>query len=333
MNRPPETFIRIPHRDLQAFVRKAGQAVGLPDDKSSLLAELLTANDLRGNFSHGTAQISAYAILMRDRSLNNKPEVTVLKETPVSLLMDGDGGLGYFPAYEGTLRAIEKARAQGIGVMASRNHGHIGAAGIYSRLTLEHDLVSFVTSGHQMGTSPGASIYSAGGGSPISFSVPAGKEDPLVLDFGAMHDFYSSSPNRDEIARMAPGVVLRSIGLGAICQSWGGLLAGLSMDDARTPREYKHAYQGSLVLTFRIELFREPEEFKAEMAEYVRWVRTTKPLEGFDRAYLPGGPEAERERAYWEEGIPVGREHRQKLEKLAGELGIDVPWERGIEQN
>ena len=43
-----------------------------------------------------------------------------------------------------------------------------------------------------------------------------------MLDFGAMHDLYG--PPRDELAALAPGLVLRSIGLGEICQAWGGLL-------------------------------------------------------------------------------------------------------------
>ena len=173
MNLPPDTFIRVSHTDMQQFVSAAAQTVGLPEEKADLLAGVLVGNDLRGVFSHGTQQIAAYAILMRDGRLNNYPEIRVVKETPVSVLVDGDGGLGYFPAYEGTLRAIEKAKAQGVAVMQSRNHGHFGAAGIYARLTLGHDLVTFVTSGHQLNLKPDGSIYSAGGGSPMAFCARA----------------------------------------------------------------------------------------------------------------------------------------------------------------
>ncbi|MDA0745505.1 MAG: Ldh family oxidoreductase [bacterium] len=326
MNQTPKEFVRVPHGDLHAFVSKAAQTVGLPKDKSEMLAELLTANDLRGTFSHGTQQIATYAILMRDGILNNKPKLKVKNETPVSLMMDGDGGLGYFPSYEGTLRVIEKAMSQGIAVMQTRNHGHFGAAGIYSRMTLAHDLVTYVTSGHQLNLSAGDPVYSAAGGSPMSFSAPAGEEDALVLDFGAMHDFYGGSPHREEIARVAPGVILRSIGLGAICQTFGGLLAGVPLDEERAEKKYKGANQGSLVITFRIDLFLDPATFKREMDEYVRRVRTLTPVEGFEQAYLPGGPEAERERINLKEGVPVGTGHRERLEKLAGELGIEVPW-------
>ncbi len=66
MNFPPETFKRVSFRDLQAFVSQAGQAVGLPQEKADLLAELLVTNDLRGVFSHGSRQSATYALLMRD---------------------------------------------------------------------------------------------------------------------------------------------------------------------------------------------------------------------------------------------------------------------------
>lgn len=326
MNLPPKVSISVPHQALHDFVCKAAQTVGLPADKANLLAELLTANDLRGVFSHGTTQIATYARLMRDGVLNNKPNVHPLRETPVSLLMDGDGGLGYFPAYEGTLTLIEKVKAQGIGILLTRNHGHFGAAGIYSRLTLPHDLLAFVTSGHQLDLQPGQSIFAAAGGSPMSFSAPAGEEEHLVLDFGAIHDMYPSSPYRDAIARLAPGTVFRSIGMGAICQSWGGFLAGVPLDPKRAQRTFSGANQGSMVMAFRIDLFLGVAEFKREMDDYVRAVRQLLPLEGFDESFLPGGVEAARTKRYQMEGVPVGVEHRSRLEALAQELHIDTPW-------
>ncbi|MCB0184577.1 MAG: Ldh family oxidoreductase, partial [Caldilineaceae bacterium] len=71
MNTPPNSYITVPHTDLQALVAQMGQTVGLPVDKANLLAELLTANDLRGVFSHGTTQMATYARLLRDGILNN----------------------------------------------------------------------------------------------------------------------------------------------------------------------------------------------------------------------------------------------------------------------
>jgi LDH2 family malate/lactate/ureidoglycolate dehydrogenase len=331
MNRTPEEFVRVPQAEMQAFVSSAAQEAGLSAERAAVLAELLTENDLRGVFSHGTRQLatysgSGYARMLRDGELNDDPAIETVRETPVSVLLDGDGGLGYFPAREGTERAIEKATERGMAAMATRNHGHFGAAGIYAREAVERDLLAFVTSGHQLDLAPGDPIYDAGGGSPMAFCAPTAEEDPVVLDFGTMHDLYATSPHREAIAELTPGLVLRHVGMGAICQSWGGLLAGLGIDEPRDYQDYSGANQGSLALFFRPDLFGDPDRFRAEMDRYVRQVSELEPLEGFDRAMLPGEPEAERERENRERGIPVGPEHQAELETLAADLGVDVPW-------
>jgi L-2-hydroxycarboxylate dehydrogenase (NAD+) len=326
MNKTPEKYDLVAHERLSDFVVRACLHVGVTSAKAELLAELLTGNDLRGVFSHGTAQIATYAILFRDGVLNNEPNVQIVQETDTSLLVDGDGGLGYFPAHEGTGRVIEKAKERGIAIMMTRNHGHFGAAGLYSRMTLEHDLISFVTSGHQLHLKPGGDLFGAGGGSPMSFSAPAGDEPDLVLDFGALHDLYGGNLTREDIALQAPGLVLRCIGMGEVCQAWGGLLSGLPLH-ADSPRwSWPGANQGSMVITFRIDLFLEPAAFKNEMDEYVRAVRQLQPLAGLDEAHMPGGIESERETRSRRDGVPVGTNHRKRLDELASELGIASPW-------
>ena len=326
MNAPPLSSLRVAHGDLVRFVSTAAQAVGLPTDKADLLGEMLAGNDARGVFSHGTRQIATYARLMRDGKLNNRPQVAITRETATSAVVDGDGGLGYFPSHRAMTLAIDKALASGMAVTQSRNHGHFGAAGLYARMATAHELLAFVTSGHQLDLKPGDPVYKAAGGSPMAFGVPCGGEDPLVLDFGAMHDLYASDPHRNEIAALAPGLVLRSIGLGEICQVWGGLLSGLCIEAERRPWPFSGANQGGLFFAFRIDLFRDARELRAEMDQYVRRVRGLAPFEGVEGGYMPGGLELARQRLWMKEGVPVGQEHRRLLDELARELGISVPW-------
>jgi LDH2 family malate/lactate/ureidoglycolate dehydrogenase len=325
MNVPPTEFVRVPHTKLYDFVERACLTVGMPPEDSALLAQLLTDNDLRGVLSHGTQQIATYARLMREGILNPKPNVHIAKETPVSTIYDGDGGLGYFPAYKQTLATIEKAKQQGIAIGQSRNHGHFGAAGLYTRLMLGHDLLGYVTSGHQLLLEEGAPYVTAAGGSPHSFISPANTEQSMILDFGAIHDMYVNSPYREEISRIAPAVVFRSVGLGAICQSWGGFLAGVPFDTKRSPRTWQGANQGSLTICFRIDLFISPETFKAEMDEYIRAIAKLEPIENYNESLLPGAIEIKRERDYCANGVPVGEQHGKRLQEIADYLGIEAP--------
>ena len=55
-------------------------------------------------------------------------------------------------------------------------------------------------------------------------------------------------------------------------------------------------------------------------------MRQLRPLDGFDQAYMAGGVEAAREEEYRRDGIPLGDWQLERLEKVAGELGVPVPW-------
>lgn len=324
MKQPPATATRVEHDVLKRFVDQAAQALGLSADRAALLARLLVANDLRGVLSHGSLLIARYAWEIRNGGINAASKVRVVQEGPTSLVLDGDGGLGYFPAYEGATQIIEKARQQGMAALVTQNHGHIGAAGIYTRLAVKDDMIAFMTSGVKLNLQPGDPVYKAAGASPFSFSAPTGEAPPFVLDAGVMHDLQgANSPHRDELAALTPGLVLRAIGYGTVCQVWGGLLAGLSMTEAPA---YASATQGAMLFACRVSLFADVATFKREMDAYARQVRELKPIAGTEGAFLPGGVEAEREKVYREQGIPLSEQHQQALEKLSDELGLAVPW-------
>jgi len=338
MNTVPKEAIRVSPQRLQEFVSAVFRNVGLSSEDADLLAHLLTLTDLRGVSNHGTVQIATYIRQFRKGQLNPRPDVRLISESSTILIADGDGGLGYFPAYRAVHALIDKALAQGVAVALPRNHGHIGAAGLYSRIPMEHDLICYGVSGHQMFLEPGSSIVNAAGGSPMTFAIPAGKEPPLVLDFGTMKHLYGGPERIRDLIEAAPGLVLRSMGLGNVCQALGGLLAGLSARSERheaiqgipfigpAKGRFPGANQGALFIALDISRFMPVEDFKREMDEYVRQVRQMEPLPGYEWAGLPGGLEWERERERRESGGPRGKAHRETWEKIGEEAGVSCPF-------
>jgi L-2-hydroxycarboxylate dehydrogenase (NAD+) len=325
VNRPPADATSVSPARLREFVTQVFERAGAPPEQSAFLAETLVKNDLRGVFSHGTQQTAAYVAHFREGRLNSAPAVRVLDETSTTLTVDGDGGLGYFPAHRAATLLGPKALESGIAAALTRNHGHIGAAGIYSRIPLAHDLFCYVTSGHQLDLKPGQTVLDAAGGSPMSFALPTGEEPPFVLDFGAMHDIYSGSRHVQQIIELAPGTVFRSIGLGCVCQALGGFLAGVPVDPERAERRWPGANQGSFMIAVDLSRFGPLDSFKREMDEYSRRVREMAPLPGFDQPVLAGGLERQREQQYGAEGIPAGERHAGTLRKLAQEFSLEAP--------
>jgi LDH2 family malate/lactate/ureidoglycolate dehydrogenase len=299
----------------------------LNEEHSTLLAELLVSNDLRGVFSHGSRQMRDYARLMRDGKLNPHPEVHVVNEGPATLLVDGDAGLGYFPSWLAAHKLVDKAKEIGVGVGVTRHHGHFGAAGLYTRVAVRAGLIGYDTSGHQLHLQPGQGQIHAAGGSPMSFGIPAGDEPPIVLDFGAIHDMYNITPERQQyMHENLPSTLYRSFGLGTICQTLGGFLAGVPLEESRAVKKFPGANQGALFVFIDPARFIDPAQLKREVDEYHRIVRQLEPFAGSERATLAGQLEHEREQRWAKEGVPVGSRHREELSAVAAEFGVPTPW-------
>jgi LDH2 family malate/lactate/ureidoglycolate dehydrogenase len=330
MNMPPKDAIRGAPEPMRQFATAVLQNAGLNEEDASLLARLLVLNDLRGVFSHGTRQLTAYVDHFQAGRLNPRPSIRVVSDRGSTVVVDGDGGLGYFPAWRAAHLLAERCQKDGIAAAVTQNHGHIGAAGLYSRVPIEHGQIAYCTSGHELHLSPDQSIMGAAGGSPMSFAVPAGEAPPLVLDFGAMHDLYSDSPHVQELIRLAPGLVFRSLGLGTVCQAVGGLLAGVPLGgpgeaSPEGSRRWTGANQGAFMVAVEIDRFLPLERFIAQMEAYVRRAREMQPVPGHEPATLPGGLEWEREREWAQSGIPVGERHRAALARVGEAVGVPPP--------
>src|SRR4051794_39712752 len=65
----------------------------------------------------------------------------IIKETPVSALVDGDGGLGHVPARFAMHVAIDKAKQSGMAIAAVRNSAHFGATGYYTLMAAKEGLI------------------------------------------------------------------------------------------------------------------------------------------------------------------------------------------------
>ena len=78
----------------------------------------------------------------------------------------------------------------------------------------------------------------------------------------------------------------------------------------------------------RIDGFRPVEEFKEEMDEMCRVIRSSERLPGWERIYVHGEPEWEAERDRLANGIPLDLPTYNSLEGVAAELGISLEVKR-----
>jgi LDH2 family malate/lactate/ureidoglycolate dehydrogenase len=143
----------------------------------------MTDTDLAGIDSHGISMLMLYEEALGLEQLNPKPTPRVVRETPVTALLDGDGGLGHVAAAMGMRLAIDKATSAGVGIVSVFNSTHFGAAGYYAAMASQRGLLGLVTCTTRGNpVLPTRSAVPVLGTNPIAFAAPARRNHAFLLD-------------------------------------------------------------------------------------------------------------------------------------------------------
>ena len=220
-------------------------------------------------------------------------------------MLDGGGGLGLVVGTRAMRLAIEKARAVGVGLVAVRNSRHYGAAGVYARMALAHDLIGFSVTNSDKLVVPTYGRESRIGTNPIGVAVPAGAAPPFLLDMAT-----SAVPlgkimlarrngltlpvgwaaDEEGVPTTDPEVAFRALrllplggtpeqgshkgyGLGVVVDILAGVLSGAGV----AVGQGLGGQVGHFFAALRVDLLRPIEEFKAGMDEYLNALRETPP--------------------------------------------------------
>ena len=97
-----------PYEKHRAQLKAILSAWGMPEDNAETTAEILSWADLHGVDSHGISMLPGYDRLRRAGRAKMAARPRIIKETPVSALVDGDGGLGHVPARFAMQVAIDR---------------------------------------------------------------------------------------------------------------------------------------------------------------------------------------------------------------------------------
>ena len=158
-------------------------AWGMPADQVEITANVMVDADKCGIDTHGLSMLTTYDERRRKGILTMDPKITIVKETPVSALVDGGGGLGYVPSVRATKIAIDKAKKMGVAAVAVCNSNHFGATGYYTRMMADEGLIGMATTNGSgpraaptFGKEPKLST------NPIAFTAPAKRNADFNLD-------------------------------------------------------------------------------------------------------------------------------------------------------
>ena len=334
MNRPPDQYVLVKEERLLAFATACFEKAGLETEHAALTSRMLVECDLRGVRSHGTANVSGYCSSYENGSLNPRPQIRIVRETPTAVVVDGDGTLGYWPMAQATEGAIARAREMGIGMGLARHIGHYGAAGNYARMCLAAGCIGFSVQAYPgQGNARGAETkpqVGYFGNPPICFAMPGGDEPSVVMDGGTrVLPDYQTGPEYDDLLTRIPAAFFKSMGYTSVATLLGGALTGFTLPEAQEIRErWPAAGLGGMVLAIQVDSVVPEEVFRAETDRLVWDVRETyAPMPGYDQALLPGAIEEERRALHRREGIRYGEREQQAVRAASERLAVPLPWD------
>ena len=348
---------------LRTFVTTVLEKVGVPAEDAAIVADVLIAADLRGVESHGVARLDAYYVSrIRAGQLDPHPELKTVRETPTSVLTDAGNGLGHPAGHRTMQRVLDKAAQTGAAFGAVRNSNHFGIAGYYAMLALDRDMIGIASTNSVRYGAPTFGRDIMLGTNPLAFAIPAKNEPAFVLDFATttvpkgklevynrknkqLNPGWAIDANGHET--LDPQVALKGAllplggygvdngghkgyGLGLLVDILCGVLSGgafgndlPSPSDGPLPGKISHFFAA-----FKIDGFRDPEQFKADMDTELRAFKDSAKAPGADRIYVAGEIEHEKTLYNREHGVPVHVKVWDGLQKLATDLGIPFDFEQ-----
>lgn len=353
-------FRRFPHDQVLSFAADLLTAGGIEQSAAEAAARHLLIADMRGVESHGMARMPSYIGRLKAGLIDPVAEVTIERERPSTLTLNGNNALGLIVGPEAMRRTIIKAQETGICLTTVRGSNHFGIAGAYAVMATELGL------GGMAMTSAGKIVVPAGGAvsrlgtNPIAFAVPTGSGRPLVVDMSTSTVAFG----KIEIARRAglpiplgwgvdetgapttdPFAVRglttlggdhdhgghKGYGLSLMVETFCGPLGG-NLWGARIAQSTTTGAQpgiGHMFMAWRVDAFRDLEDFLADMDEMILDMRGTppNPHEPGAKVIIPGDPEAEAELQNTELGLPL---RIAVLEELAdAAASVDIPFALG----
>jgi hydroxycarboxylate dehydrogenase B len=338
-----------PEQELRKFTRRIFEAGGsLPADAAVVADHLVDAN-LLGVDSHGLIRIPQYVNEIRKGDIHPSAAVVVARETETTAAVDCGWNFGQVGAMRAMEVGVAKARQHHTACVVAQRCGHIGRLGAYTEFAARN---GFLALGFCNSPIHGHFVLPWGGReprlatNPMSFAFPAGDGEPIVADFST-----AASPEgkirvyRDRKKELPEGWIVdaegksttdpnrfygppmgsilpfgresgyRGFALSLLVEVMGGALAGLNITKDQPGN-------GVGFIVIDASAFMPGEHFYELIEEMRRYVKSSKPAEGYDEVLMPGEPELRTAKDRKQKGIPLDEATWQAILNSASTLGV-----------
>lgn len=332
---------------------------GMPEDNAETTAEILSWADLHGVDSHGISMIPGYDGLRKSGRAKMDVRPKIVRETPVSAVVDGGGGLGHVPAHFAMSAAIRKAKVTGMAAAVVHHSAHFGAAGFYSLMAAQAGLIGMsCTSASGIQVAPTFGKQARLGTDPWSFAAPSADGVPFLLDMatttvaaGRIRNKANEglptpdgwvldkegNPSNDPLVAKEKGGFLTSLGgspenssykgygLAVMVNILASCLSGATLiTDPMHTKKPVGMDIGHFFMAIDPGIFRESGDFQTDVATFMGALRATTPVDPARPVMVAGDPQWKYAETRMRDGIPVGAGLMQQVRQIA--QAAAAPW-------
>ena len=183
MDHGKETRPYISWELIGSFMEDAFTALGVPRADAKICADVLMESDRRGIESHGCNRFKPiYVDRIEAGILNPVTKIDTVRETPTTLVLDANDGMGMAVSYDAMTRIIEKAKKCGLAMAAVRNSSHYGIAGYWAGMAVKEGLIGVTGTNARASIAPTFGVENMLGTNPLTIGLPTDEAFPFMLD-------------------------------------------------------------------------------------------------------------------------------------------------------
>ena len=178
-----ETRPCVPWDLMNNFLIDAFKGYGVPEADAKICADVLLESDRRGIESHGCNRFKPIYI---DRIVNGtllpETKMDIVKDTPTTVVMDANNGMGMVASYHMMEMLIEKAAKYGMAGGAVYNSTHYGIAGYWTTMAEKAGMIGITGTNARPSVAPTWGVEPMMGTNPLTFTMPTDEEFPFNFD-------------------------------------------------------------------------------------------------------------------------------------------------------
>ena len=155
--------------------------LSFPKAKAELCAAIFAGNSRDGIYSHGLNRFPVFVNLVKEGLIDPHAEPECIEGNGQLERWNGNGGPGMYNAVQCMSRAIEMAKAGGIGCVSIKNTNHWMRGGTYGWQAADAGCIGICFTNASAGIPPWGGINPTLGNNPLVIAVPRA-EGHIVLD-------------------------------------------------------------------------------------------------------------------------------------------------------